>query len=312
MKTEQDIPISFVGSMGNWNKDIVEYFRKIPHIRGLSFDEQNALKDNFLNLLRRFRNDPFMKIQKEDIPHMKGRFPMEVSLIHLITCLERFKSLSAMSDLGLSLYGYPYAYSEIVLYDEKLFGCFDFTPSVTLQDSTRLYNRSKVSLNLPHGHAREGFSWRVCDILASNAVLLSCKQPDLVGLSKGYVKLPMFESNAEAREMAIKLLKDKKWREDLSAASQQMIEDKCRFEPKFRLVEESIGGLSLFSEKPGKTEWLDGTKYLTPLSPHVIKGLHLTRNVLVELLYRETTVKNILDRISSKITKRISHRVNRG
>ena len=97
-------------------------------------------------------------------------------------------------------------------YNYELFRRFDFSMSVSLAHATRNYNRSKISLNLPHAHAREGFSWRVCDILASNVVLLSNRQPDLLQLCKGKVDLPTYESKAEARDIAKALLADPVWR----------------------------------------------------------------------------------------------------
>ncbi|GAB7269608.1 hypothetical protein DZS_10010 [Dickeya ananatis] len=136
------------------------------------------------------------------------------------------------------------------------------------------------------------FSWRVCDILASNAVLLSCPQPDLLKLSKGYVDLPTYESPAEARDLATKLLNDPVWRKDLALGSQQMIDDKCRFEPKFKLIQDAIPGVNMFSDKAGNVEWIDGLslKYNNKIKLNTLKGINRTRNILIMVLNREISV----------------------
>lgn len=299
----QDIPVSFVGSMANWNRELVAYFQRLPHIPVMNYEDQNTAKNSFFKLLDQFKDNPFMEVKGGAISGapLQWGVPVEASLIHLLTCQERFKVLSQLSDLGLRLYGYPHAYSEVLLYNEKLFRCFDYTPSVTIDHSTHTFNRSKVSLNLPHGHAQEGFSWRVCDILASNATLLSCRQPDLVSLSKGYVDLPMFESPAEARDLTIKLLRDPEWRKELSKGSQKMIEEKCRFEPKFKIMEEVISGLTLFSDVPGAVEWMDGSLYCDYIKLNKEKFFRHTRNTLLKIINREITIREAVRAVNTKV-----------
>lgn len=303
---EQDIDVSFVGSMGNWNKEFVSFFQRIGQDVRLSASQCNSVKSKFFEHVDEFDIDPFLQLSRDELKHFPlNHFPFEVSMIHLLTCQKRFDVLSALTDLGLRVYGYPHAYSDVLLYNQKLFKCFDYEPSVTLSHNTKTYNRSKVSLNLPHAHAKEGFSWRVCDILASNATLLSCPQPDLLRLMKGYIELPTYESPAEARELVIKLLKDPNWRKELSLGSQEMINDHCRFEPKFRLIEEAISGVKLSGEKTGYVEWVDGLnrEYQNTLKLKTLVGVNYTRNTLIMILNRELSVYNGIKSIMKKLTK---------
>ncbi|WP_168363459.1 glycosyltransferase family protein [Dickeya zeae] len=290
---EQDIPVSFVGSMGNWNKEFVSFFQRISQDGDLGPKECNFIKDRFFEHITRFKENPYLQLSKDELKYFNlPHFPFEVSMIHLLTCQKRFDVLSELTDLGLKVYGYPHAYSDVLLYSQNIFECFDFEPSVTLSHNTKTYNRSKVSLNLPHAHAKEGFSWRVCDILASNAVLLSCPQPDLLKLSKGYVDLPTYESPAEARDLVIKLLNDPMWRKDLVLGSQQMIDDNCRFEPKFKLIQDAIPGVNMFGDKAGNVEWIDGLslKYNNKIKLNTLKGINQTRNILIMVLNREISI----------------------
>ncbi|RYZ77823.1 MAG: hypothetical protein EOP05_00345 [Proteobacteria bacterium] len=268
---EQDIDISFVGSIANWNRDFVDHFRLLPHTPGYQMNPtaayENETKAKFFEALDKFKAHPFDKFSYS-IPDFKPTVgSIETAAILLLTCQQRFNTLSAVSDLGLKVFSYPQAFIDVLTYNPDLFRCFDFETSVSMAHATRNFNRSKISMNLPHAHAAEGFSWRVCDILASNATLLSCRQPDLAKITKGFVDLPMYETPAEARELAKKLLADPVWRKELAEGSQQMIEAGCRFEHKLPLMQAAIPKLSLVAAKPedreaGSVQYLDERKSL--------------------------------------------------
>ncbi|MDJ0625424.1 MAG: hypothetical protein QNJ31_03560 [Candidatus Caenarcaniphilales bacterium] len=258
-KIEQDINISFVGSIGNYSHKLIDYFKFLEGRlrRDSSTLDPNKIKNDFYESLDEFIKDPLKSFEYYfyDGAIYKDS-PIEPQIILMLTCKQRFQILSELTDLGLKIFGFPGSWSETIQYDYELFRCFDYNLSVSLDHSTYNYNRSKISLNLPHGHACEGFSWRVCDILASNAVLLSNPQPDLVKLMRGYVDLPMYQNKSEARELAIKLLKEKNWRKEISLASQKMIEDKCRFEKKFHEMQQIFSGIQLFTDKKGNLDSL--------------------------------------------------------
>lgn len=249
---EQDISVSFIGSLGNWDKSVPMYWRSLFNIFGFSDEEAicqlNNRKKAFIDQLNEYAAAPLDTSGSvlnhpvlEKFSEMTGGRNYAQAIVMLRTCNLRYAVLSRMKDLGLKVFSYPYGMVDVVCYDIELFDCFDLTPSVTLQDSAYNFNRSKISLNLPHAHVVEGFSWRVPDILASNACLLSDYRPDLKRLMTGYIDMPMYHSPAEARDLAQKLLKDEVWRKEIVAASQQMIEDKCRFEHRLRKVVDKTG-----------------------------------------------------------------------
>lgn len=247
---EQDIPISFVGSLGNWDISFSQYWKYASDINYSNQAEVEALnlkKKAFLDQLREYAVSPLdTKSSVLEKPALQGfdkitGIGYSRAIVYLRTCNLRFAVLEQLTDLGLKIYSCPRGMVDVVRYNIKMFECFDFTPSVTLADSEVTFNRSKISMNLPHAHVVKGFSWRVPDILASNACLLSDYRPDLKKLMTGYIDMPMYQSPAEARELAQKLLKDEVWRKEIVAASQQMIEDKCRFEHRLRKVSEKTG-----------------------------------------------------------------------
>ena len=215
----QNIPISFVGSIGFFSSNfLINYLRKFNE--PAPFESKNKRKKMFFKAFDNFCDHTNVDINF----NMYGvnRKQLSRDCIMAITCKKRVEVLSSVTDLGLKIFGFPDQWAEIFKYNYQLFRAFDYRPSITYAQNSLTYNRSKISLNLPHGNSGDGLSWRVCDILASNSVLLSPPKKDLLDLMKGYTTLPTYTSPAEARELSIKLLKDKKWRKALCEASQQI------------------------------------------------------------------------------------------
>ena len=235
----QDIEISFIGGLGNWNRSIQKYFMQMYHER-IDFS-LNDVKDKVIKDMEDLGKDHLALISKEP-KHWNdlGLLDYKQAVILNLTALKRFEVLRNVADLGLKVFSYP-QFIDVIGWDLGLAKAFDFTPSVSLEDSEYNFNRSKISLNLPHAHAQNGFSCRVCAIMASNACLLSDYRRDLGLLMKPYFKnYPMFTSAAEARELCVKLLKEDNYRKDIVAASQQMVEENCRFESKIKGLSEML------------------------------------------------------------------------
>ena len=240
---EQDIPISFIGSLGNWDKAATVYFQVMSQRSLVTHENCNELKRRYLEKLYAFLDNPLVLQDAANLPCWEEitHRPFQATLTLTATCHKRYEILSQLTDLGLTVFSWAKGMADVLTYNEKMFECFDFTPSTTLEDSERNYNRSKISLNMPHGHALTGFSWRVCDILASNACLLSDPRKELTKLMGPYIDMPTYESPAEARELAQKLLKDDAWRKDIVAASQRAVDENCRFEQKLKKLEDFVG-----------------------------------------------------------------------
>lgn len=269
----QDINVSFVGSIGNYSEKFVEYFQALDE-KNILPEKKNQIKDSFYKALDDFSSDTMQSLDSSLIPFTFGLKRLEPTAILCLTCQERMRILTQLTDLGLRIYGWAGSWAKVMEYDHDLFRCYNYTPSVTLYDNTLTYNRSKISLNLPHGNNVDGFSWRVCDILASNAVLLSVRKPDLQALMNPYFpNFPMFESPGEARSLVIKLLRDDCLRHEITAASQQMIEDHCRFEPRIVTLQEAFPKLIFHSDNIGKVQYLSHIQCLSFSSDAAISRL---------------------------------------
>jgi hypothetical protein len=163
-----------------------------------------------------------------------------------ITSNNRIKILDALTDLGLKVHGYPLNFFNVVPYSMDLAFCFDYKSVSSLVETEEVFNSTKIGLNLYNAQAVEGFSWRVADIMASNACLISPFKEDLTKINP-YIKMPTFQTPAEARELCDKLLKDEMWRSEIVTASQKAIDEHGRFEHILKKVEE-IFNIKLLNE----------------------------------------------------------------
>lgn len=100
-----------------------------------------------------------------------------------------------------------------------------------------------------HAQVNTGFSWRVCDILASNAMLLSYPSADLKTLFQGAI--PTFLTAQDLRDKVSYYLKNEKERKEIVAFCQNIIQKKHRYENVFSILQEFLH-IPLFHEVPGK------------------------------------------------------------
>ncbi|MFZ3073206.1 MAG: glycosyltransferase [Thermodesulfobacteriota bacterium] len=158
---------------------------------------------------------------------------------------DRLKYLDAIADLGLVIYG-DSSWNNISSYDLALSGRFDETPVFSLEENSRIYNSSKISINISHPQAVTSFSWRVMDIMASSSCLVMEKKPDwdeLFGerLSDEVIEAIIYKDRFDMREKCKRLLSDDSLRERCVRECREAIEKKGRWEERFEILEGLLG-----------------------------------------------------------------------
>lgn len=238
----EDIPIkhniSFIGTkfVNNSKPNIFNVF-----MNSMPNDEEISA---FKNLIRYYCCNTFLTknelLSNLNITSEKIIKSLDLnSLIFLLSDYNRTKTLSSIADLGLGLYGtldwikYTYNEPELILsYINKIV--------YSIKHNQDIYNASKIAININHLQAQSGFSWRVCDILASNACLVSEYKPNI---EKYFSKagILMFSNPYEAREICLKLLNNENLRKDIVAASHEIIDSKYRFRYVKKYIEDFLG-----------------------------------------------------------------------
>ena len=160
-------------------------------------------------------------------------------LMFNLSAFERVNTLSAIADLGLALYGTP-SWATDTYNEPYLILNYIDKPVYTLKHNSDVYNSSKIGININCIQAQSGFSWRVCDILASNACLVSEYRPNIEKYF-GKAGIQMFTNPYEAREICKKLLANENMRKDIVLASQEIIDKNFRFKYTKKAIEDFLG-----------------------------------------------------------------------
>ena len=159
--------------------------------------------------------------------------------------VDRIKSISCLCDLGLALYGVSWTGCNM-FFDPEIAACFRDEDIITLQDNENVYNSSRIAVNISHPQATTAFSWRVMDIMASNAcILMERKQDwfDLFGqyISQEVIDAIIYDDRYDMRRKAKLLLDDKKLRSRCVKECQDAIKQNGRWEHRFKILEEMSG-----------------------------------------------------------------------
>lgn len=183
----------------------------------------------------------FSITSKKIIQHLQTDY-----LTSVLSDERRIGVLSAIESLGLRIYGTE-NWGSSYFGNHALNLCFINKNVYSLEHNQHILNSSKIGINVGHLQCVCGFSWRVADILASNACLVTDYYTDFPHYFSG-LSLPVYHSYAEARELCQTLLSDEAHRKELVLQCNEFIDKNYRFVHLLRLIE-SILHMNLGSEK---------------------------------------------------------------
>lgn len=163
-------------------------------------------------------------------------------ILMMMSSEKRVRVLSSVVDLGLDLYGtdsWMYRYH----FDTRLNMAYKNKKVYSLIHNEEIYNNSKIAINISHYQAKDSFSWRVLDIMASNACLVT---DSWSGVKKTFPELniPIYEDEHQARYVCKKLLEDDSTRKEIVDSCHTIIDKKYRFKHHLRELED-ISGVNL-------------------------------------------------------------------
>ena len=114
--------------------------------------------------------------------------------------------------------------------------CYNKERVFSLEENQKFYNGAKIGFNSNHIQALSSFSLRVCDIMASNACLVTEERANIKKLFPN-IGIPTFTNPYEAREQCIKILNNENLRQDIVAKSHEIIEKNHRFKNILEILE---------------------------------------------------------------------------
>ena len=321
---KQDINISFIGSNFLYVQNFVYKY---------DFRDNKKLFKDILSVVddmnKNFCND-FNVFKKKYFKNKSESYAREIfDWVNInLSGMERSAYLSVLSDLGLKIYGID-TWRDTLYYDVDLAKCFDDTKVYTFKDNLDVYNRSKIAINISHKQALTAFSWRVMDIMASNACLLMEDKPDWRDLFEKYLSpevldTVIYKDRFDMRQKAIKLLNDENLRKKCVAELNNAIEQNGRWEVRFKSLEKFLG-IKLLNIKNKMPKYLivsrqenkpvkkkDDIKVVCKTRKTFLHGLRLknrykliryllialvTQVPVLDLLYRSKKLVKLLDKI---------------
>jgi len=298
---QQDINISFVGTFFYCGQ-LTEIFNTYSHAKEtvqkilalLSKVEENYDLD-FGSEINRLNLEFILKDFNLDVYKFKGLLANAVSLNR------RIKNLDAISDLGLELYGTK-NWVNVNQYSVPLLRCYQFDSFIkTRQQLVRLYQRSKIAINVSHHQAVNGLPYRIYDIMASKALLITeyREDSDLFRLFGPTVPIPMYKTPEELRQLCVYYLENEGERKAIVEQCNLLVSDKFSFEQRvkdFFIITESSFIPS--TESKGQVIKVDVERYFTnhSLVMNIVK-INFIERMIQTLAVR---VWNVLGRLSGK------------
>lgn len=230
----QTTNISFIGTKFYAPDIISEFMHKKPNN-----NEINQFK-KILEYIEKFpfsSDDDILNKFKISSNKIKKNFSVK-SIVDVLSVKNRIQTLSTVADLGLDLYGNENWLNDLTQ-EPNLVMSYKNKLIYTIKENQQIYNSSKISININHAQAQTGFSWRVCDIMASNACLVTQYKKDINYLFPK-IKIPTYTNRYEAHEVCKKILKNNNLRREIVLACQQEIDKNYRFYHRIKELEEII------------------------------------------------------------------------
>lgn len=165
---------------------------------------------------------------------------IEQTLLDFGAVANRTNTLAHVAPLGISIHGGA-GWLDVGL-DSSLDIFKSYNPEniFSVEQTEKAYNSAKIGLNINHTQAKTGYSWRVMDILASSAALVSSYSPDLENLLGDLAKDVLYRTPREAHEICAKLLADENLRVDIVKRSNEIVRNKHTWEIRISEIEKIL------------------------------------------------------------------------
>ena len=261
--TNTPMNISFIGNFYNPSSILSTY--TINSIKKLSKQNKIKLQQCICELIdelrvTRHKSNKILSLYKKIITLTNTDIGYDKFLAQTFIALtqeNRQLLLKAICDFDLHIFTWD-ANLQCIENNYELFKCCHFESCANTKENELVYNSSKISLSLPHAQVDTGFSWRVCDILASNSLLLSNKSDDLTQFFGGIV--PTYSTPEDLRDKCNYFIKHKKEREAIVKQCNKMINKNHRFENIFKIIGDYTNYSLLNTSKKGQLKNLSITE----------------------------------------------------
>ena len=202
---------------------------------------------------------------------------------YIISGQDRLSYLSAITDLGLRIYSNSNWKEELIYINTEIVDCFVNQMITTNVENNDLYNNSKIAINLSHPQALNSFSWRVPDIMASNACLVMEYKKDWDDIFGRFISSEVknsiiYRDRYDMRNKCIKLLNDTDLRLKCVKECQFAIEKNGRWNHRIAEIEKLIN-IKLLDNKTIDNKTIDNKTIDNKTIDKNIKKTNYIKNI---------------------------------
>jgi spore maturation protein CgeB len=127
---------------------------------------------------------------------------------------------------GLALFGNP-GWRKLLTHNAAVLASLQSGPALTKHaDLRRVYNSSKISINLPQAHvAQDAVQYRVTDVMASNALMITKHNPtsDLYRVFGEDCPIPTYSDLEELERLCVHYLANEAARREIVAQCNSLV-----------------------------------------------------------------------------------------
>jgi hypothetical protein len=227
--------------------------------------------------------------QEESVENLAQKYAhipeVEQTILDFGSVSARANTLAHVAPLGLNIHG-GNGWLEVGL-DSSLdiFCAYNPERVYSLKQTEDLYNASKIGLNINHAQAKSGYSWRVMDILASSAALVSNYSSDLEDeLGKDLSKLIFYKTPMEAHEICSRLIRDENLRTEIVRRSNEIVRKYHTWEIRVSEMQDILGvNLVSIQRQQGEYILLDSRNYQSSYF-EALSHLHSRGHILIRIV----------------------------
>jgi hypothetical protein len=248
-----DISVSFVGTFfyGNEFVLLLRRYRNDARISSALLAAASAVQRDFRSDITAIIDQVGLSDVLADNHIAIDKFYMAIA--NVASMNKRIRALDAIADLGLLLWGTD-NWVDAAAYSLPLLRCYRFGEFIkTRAQLNQIYRRSRIAVDVPHIQAVGGLPYRVFDILASPALLVTEYHPhsDLFRLFGKEAPVPTYRTKDDLRRIVQHYLANEDERRDVVAKCNALVANGFSFTDRvcelFR-----IAGAELPAEQSGE------------------------------------------------------------
>jgi spore maturation protein CgeB len=227
-KSKYECNISFVGNSGS---DVLKTYKKYRE-----WLTESALRKAVEEIVEIQAQNPLLNISdvigevEEALnltlpnPEGEGGKSLSVCLEFAAMALRRIRMIKVVGDFGVNVYG-DEGWLESLDQKSQFRGMIDYQTELP-----KLYNASKINLNVTKSQLKTAINQRVFDISACGAFILTDYRRDLLELFEVDKEVVYYKDEQDLREKVEYFLKNPKVREALSKNARKKVLEKYTYE----------------------------------------------------------------------------------